>query len=76
MLPQGRRPAAAALDAFVSGKVPDVDTAVSLTSTRIALLAQDSADNEGVLHRWGHEIHGARCGRYRAGARAVDRVVG
>ncbi|MFD9701105.1 Gfo/Idh/MocA family protein [Lentzea sp. NPDC059081] len=50
-LPEGRRPAVA-LDAFVAGEEPDVGTAASLLATRIALLAQDSADNAGVVHPW------------------------
>ena len=51
-LPERRRPAAAALDAFVAGEEPEVGTSASLLATRIALLAQDSADNSGVVHRW------------------------
>ncbi|MGI5499914.1 Gfo/Idh/MocA family protein [Lentzea sp. CA-135723] len=51
-LPGGERPAAAALDAFVAGVEPPISTAASLLATRIALLAQDSADNSGVVHRW------------------------
>ncbi|MFD4672520.1 Gfo/Idh/MocA family protein [Lentzea sp. NPDC058450] len=51
-LPDRERPAAAALDAFVAGVEPPIGTAASLLATRIALLAQDSANNEGVVHRW------------------------
>ncbi|MCS7477706.1 Gfo/Idh/MocA family protein [Umezawaea endophytica] len=51
-LPEGGRPAADALVAFATGRVPRVGTAESVTATRIALLAQDSADNGGVVHRW------------------------
>ncbi|MFD4635802.1 Gfo/Idh/MocA family protein [Lentzea sp. NPDC058436] len=50
--PERRRPATAALDAFVAGEEPEIGTAASLLATRIALLAQDSADNGGVVHRW------------------------
>lgn len=51
-LPERRRPAAAALDAFVAGEEPEIGTSASLLATRIALLAQDSADNGGVVHKW------------------------
>lgn len=51
-LPAAQRPAAAALDAFVAGEAPEVGTSASLTATRIALLAQDSADNGGAARRW------------------------
>ncbi|MDB5529458.1 MAG: hypothetical protein JWR51_2561 [Devosia sp.] len=51
-LPPGRRPAQDALDAFAQGVTPPVDTAQSLTATRLALLAQASADENGRPHRW------------------------
>ncbi|WP_093601654.1 Gfo/Idh/MocA family protein [Lentzea waywayandensis] len=51
-LPPSRRPAAAALDALAAGQEPEVGTSASLLATRIALLAQDSADGGGVVHRW------------------------
>ncbi|WP_394619577.1 Gfo/Idh/MocA family protein [Lentzea sp. JNUCC 0626] len=51
-LPDVERPAVAALDAFVAGVEPPVTTAASLLATRIALLAQGSADNGSVVHRW------------------------
>ncbi|MDX3659949.1 Gfo/Idh/MocA family oxidoreductase [Streptomyces sp. ID05-26A] len=47
-LPERRRPAVAVLDALVAGEEPEVGTAASLLATRIALLAQDSADRGGV----------------------------
>ncbi|MEU7615352.1 Gfo/Idh/MocA family oxidoreductase [Micromonospora rifamycinica] len=51
-LPPGRRPAADALGALAAGREPEVDTAASLAATRIALLAQDSADSGGAVRRW------------------------
>lgn len=51
-LPPGRRPAEEALTAFAAGTVPEVDTAQSIAVTRVALLAQLSADEGGTLHRW------------------------
>jgi predicted dehydrogenase len=51
-LPPGRRPAEEALDAFATGREPEVRTAASLTATRIALLAQESADAGGTTKAW------------------------
>jgi predicted dehydrogenase len=51
-LPPGRRPAEDALDAFVAGREPEVGTAASLAATRIALLAQESADDGGLVKAW------------------------
>lgn len=51
-LPPGRRPAQDALDAFAQGVTPPVDTAQSLAATRLALLAQASADAGGLAQRW------------------------
>jgi predicted dehydrogenase len=54
-LPPGRRPAEDALAAFATGREPEVGTAASLTATRIALLAQESADDGGTVRTWkGH----------------------
>jgi len=55
-LPPGRRPAEGALAAFATGREPEVGTAASLTATRIALLAQESADDGGTVRDWkGHQ---------------------
>lgn len=51
-LPPGRRPAADALEALAAGRAPETGTAASLTATRIALLAQQSADDGGTVQRW------------------------
>jgi predicted dehydrogenase len=51
-LPQGRRPAADAMEALAAGKEPEVGAAVSLAATRIALLAQHSADHGGAVQPW------------------------
>ena len=51
-LPPGRRPAEEALDAFVAGREPEVATAASLAATRVALLAQASADAGGTVQDW------------------------
>ena len=51
-LPPGRRPAQDAFDAFAKRGVPDVGTAESLAVTRLALLAQASADNGGQPYNW------------------------
>jgi predicted dehydrogenase len=54
-LPPGRRPAEGALAAFATGSEPEVGTAASLTATRVALLAQESADDGGTVRTWkGH----------------------
>ncbi|WP_337026745.1 Gfo/Idh/MocA family protein, partial [Microbacterium sp. LB16] len=51
-LPAGRRPAEEALDAFAAGRTPEVGTGDSLAATRLALLAQHSADQGGVALPW------------------------
>ena len=51
-LPAGRRPAEEALDAFAAGRTPEVGTGDSLAATRLALLAQHSADQGGVVLPW------------------------
>lgn len=51
-LPAGLRPAQDALTALASGLRPEVDTAASLLATRVALLAQASADAGGDVRRW------------------------
>ncbi|MCK2035248.1 Gfo/Idh/MocA family oxidoreductase [Microbacterium sp. SSW1-49] len=51
-LPAGQRPAEEALDAFAAGRAPAVSTAVSLAATRLALLAQESADQGGAVLTW------------------------
>jgi predicted dehydrogenase len=51
-LPPGRRPAEEALDAFVAGREPEAGTAASLLATRVALLAQESADGDGAVATW------------------------
>ena len=51
-LPAGRRPAEEALDAFAAGRTPEVGTSDSLAATRLALLAQRSAEQEGAALAW------------------------
>ncbi|PRA81401.1 Gfo/Idh/MocA family protein [Microbacterium sp. MYb66] len=51
-LPAGRRPAEEALDAFAAGRTPEVGTRESLAATRLALLAQESADQGGAALPW------------------------
>ncbi|MET0422732.1 MAG: Gfo/Idh/MocA family oxidoreductase [Actinoplanes sp.] len=51
-LPPGRRPAEEALDALIAGREPEVGTAAGLAATRIALLAQESADDGGAIRAW------------------------
>lgn len=51
-LPPGRRPAEQALDAFAAGTTPEVGTKQSLTATRLALFAQESADQDGAARIW------------------------
>lgn len=50
-LPPARRPAEDFFDAIRDGRTPDCDTAQSIAVTRIALLAQLSADT-GTAQRW------------------------
>lgn len=57
-LPRGFRPAEQALDAFAVGDVPQIGTRESVSATRLALLAQRSADQQGALQVWqGAEKH-------------------
>ncbi len=51
-LPRGRRPAAYFFDAIAAGAEPEITTAQSLLATRVALLAQDSADHGGAQRAW------------------------
>lgn len=51
-LPAGLRPAEEALDAFAAGRTPAVGTREALAATRLALLAQASADQGGVALAW------------------------
>lgn len=51
-LPPARRPAEEALDAFAEGRTPDVGTIASVLATRLALLAQASADQGGAVLAW------------------------
>lgn len=51
-LPPGRRPAEEALDAFADGRTPEVGTRDSLAATRLALLAQTSAEQGGTAIAW------------------------
>lgn len=51
-LPEGLRPAQEALDAFAAGRTPEVGTGESLAATRLALLAQQSADQGGTVLPW------------------------
>lgn len=49
---EGLRPAEDAMGSLLRGAVPEVNTAASIAATRIALLAQRSADNGGVWEPW------------------------
>lgn len=51
-LPPRRRPAADVMAALVDRREPAVSTAASLAATRIALLAQQSADQGGAVQPW------------------------
>jgi predicted dehydrogenase len=51
-LPAGRRPAQDAFAALAAGREPETGTLASLTATRVALLAQQSADEGGAVLRW------------------------
>lgn len=57
-LPAGLRPAQEALDAFAAGRTPEVGTRDSLAATRLALLAQKSADQGGVALPWSRTADG------------------
>ncbi|QNA91392.1 MULTISPECIES: hypothetical protein [unclassified Microbacterium] len=54
-LPEGRRPAEEALDAFAAGRTPEVGTRESVAVTRLALLAQASADRGGEALAWSRD---------------------
>ena len=51
-LPPRRRPAADAFDASSAGREPEIGTAAGFAATRVALLAQESADAGGVVVPW------------------------
>lgn len=53
-LPLGkpRRPAEYFFDALAAGRVPDITTRASLLATKVALLAQESADTGGASLTW------------------------
>ncbi|WP_350278037.1 Gfo/Idh/MocA family oxidoreductase [Kribbella sp. HUAS MG21] len=51
-LPAGYRPAELPLRALAEGNEPDIGTARGLLATRLALLAQQSAENGGVPISW------------------------
>ncbi|WP_129665685.1 Gfo/Idh/MocA family protein [Phytoactinopolyspora endophytica] len=51
-LPPGRRPAEDFFTALLSGRAPEVSTTETITASRIALLAQHSADNGGTVEHW------------------------
>jgi predicted dehydrogenase len=51
-LPEGLRPAQLPLHALAHGEEPDITTRQSLLATRLALLAQQSADFGGVRIPW------------------------
>ncbi|TDW24539.1 Gfo/Idh/MocA family protein [Kribbella kalugense] len=51
-LPAGYRPAELPLQALAAGNEPDITTERGLLATRLALLAQQSADNGGVPIAW------------------------
>ena len=51
-LPPGRRPATDAFDALAAGVEPETSTAAGFAATRVALLAQESADAGGVVLPW------------------------
>jgi predicted dehydrogenase len=51
-LPAGRRPAELPLQALAAGNQPDISTEAGLLATRIALLAQQSAENGGAALPW------------------------
>jgi len=51
-LPPGRRPAAGTFDALAAGVEPEISTAAGFAATRVALLAQESADAGGIVLPW------------------------
>jgi predicted dehydrogenase len=54
-LPDGYRPAELPLRALAAGNEPDITTAHGLLATRLALLAQQSAEHGGVPIAWSSE---------------------
>ena len=52
-LPEPQRPAAYFFDAVQADREPEISTATSLLATRVALLAQRSADHQGAPERFG-----------------------
>ncbi|MBN7793867.1 Gfo/Idh/MocA family protein [Microbacterium esteraromaticum] len=48
----GKRPAEPFFDAVLAGRAPEVSTAESIRASRIALLAQRSADHHGAPQPW------------------------
>ena len=51
-VPENGRVAGEAIGSLLRGGSPEVDTAASLAATRVALLAQRSADNDGEVASW------------------------
>ncbi|NED96773.1 Gfo/Idh/MocA family oxidoreductase [Phytoactinopolyspora alkaliphila] len=51
-LPPKRRPAEDFFDALLAGERPEIGNAESFDATRVALLAQRSADQGGAVERW------------------------
>lgn len=51
-LPEGRRPAQDAIDDLVAQRSGVANTAMAIEATRLALLAQDSADHGGEPRHW------------------------
>lgn len=56
-LAPGFRPAQQALGAFAAGNLPSVSTSESLAATRLALVAQCSADHDGAPYTWRKPAH-------------------
>lgn len=52
VLPPGCRPAEEAVSSLLAGRRPQIDTAASLAASRVALLAQESADKGGARLNW------------------------
>jgi predicted dehydrogenase len=51
-VPENGRVAGETIGSLLRGEPPEVDTAASLAATRVALLAQRSADNDGEVTSW------------------------
>jgi predicted dehydrogenase len=51
-VPENARVAGETIGSLLRGESPEVDTAASLAATRVALLAQHSADNDGEVASW------------------------